>query len=116
MLRNYLVNIHKFYYKYHRGSMDSFVMPVIVFTLTLTSLLGSIDMIFNDSYCIEWLKSIHDTMVVVPGLFLIFVFSLWYRQYLPSNRELSNISGMWPALLGSLASVLLFLFASIFFH
>lgn len=116
MLRNYLISLHRFYYRFYRGSMDSPIMPAIAFTLMLTSILGSIDMVFNNSIYINWLKSIHELMVILPGFLVILIVYIWYRSNLPSDRELAKTKGMWAAVISCILSVIIFLISSIMYH
>lgn len=91
-------------------------MPVIAFALMLTSVLGSVDMVFNNSAYINWLKSIHELMVILPGFLFILILYVWYSSNLPTNRELAETKGMWGAVISCILSVIIFLISSIMYH
>lgn len=115
MLRNYLINTHKFYYHFYKGSMNYAIMPVIVLSVTITSILASIDIVFNKSEWINSLKSIHSLMITAPTYLLILILYIYYRFNLPNASDLSNKNGMWIGIIACILSVLAFLISSIFY-
>jgi ABC-type dipeptide/oligopeptide/nickel transport system permease component len=93
--------------------MDNPIMPVIVLSVTISSMLGVYDIYFNDSFWIQYLKNINRFLITVPGYFLIFVFYVYYKKNLPTRQELNGTKGMWTGVIICILSVLLFLAVSI---
>lgn len=116
MFRNYLINIHRFYNYFYKGEMDSPIMPAIVFSLTLTSVAGSMDIVFNNRDIINRLEDIHRLMIGLPNVVIMLVVYFWYRLNLPTKKELNINNGMWFGVILCILSVLCFLATSVFFN
>ena len=95
-MRNYLVNIHRFYHYYYPRSFDHAIMPVIVFSLTVNLLVYIIDCIFLDKLIFSSLDSINKYLVTAPFYVLMAVVYFWYKSKVPNESELKNFSeGRW---------------------
>ncbi len=113
MLRKFLVNVHRFYAHSHNGTMNYSIMPVIVVSISITSVLAGLDMLLNSGRVLYSLKEIHRLMVTLPSYFLIFLIFLYYRRNLPSDQELRRTKGMWSGVLICILSVVFALIVSI---
>lgn len=113
-MRNYLVNIHRFYHYYYPDNFDHAIMPVIIFSLTFNSILYSIDVLFFESTIFSYLDSINKYMVTVPGYLTLIVVYFWYKRRTPDKKELKRFNeGRWLGVLICIFSLIIALMISI---
>jgi len=112
-MRNYLINIHRFYHHFYRDSFDGPIMPCIIAGLTLNCILFTIDLLFNEGNCIKILQDVHKFAITVPGYIFVLAFYLFYKDRLPSKMELNRKDGMWFGIILSAISIMGNLLASI---
>lgn len=95
-MRQYLINIHRFYHYYYPNSFDHAIMPVVVFSLTINLLVYIVDCIFFDKLIFINLNSFNKYMVTVPFYAMLVVVYFWYKPRIPNESELKNFSkGRW---------------------
>lgn len=93
-MRNYLINIHRFYH--YPNSFDHAIMPAMVFSLTINLLVYIVDCILLDGLIFNNLRLLHRYMVVIPFYITLLVVYFWYRSRVPSIRELKEFNkGIW---------------------
>ena len=109
----YLVNIHRFYFHFYRGSFDAPIMPCIIAGLTLSCFLGIIDLTLNSGGYIMKLKEFHKFAITIPVYLFTLVFYIYYSHRLPSQKELSKKKGKWFGVILSIVGIIGFLIASI---
>lgn len=90
MIRKYLLNIHKFYHHHYEGEMDSPIMPSLVFSLTLTCILGILELlIFHGKYTTD-VFLVNKYILLFPLFIILFFIFFWYKKRLPTKQELES--------------------------
>ena len=113
MLKKLLISNHSFFYHSHNGSMSHPIMPVISVSLTIYAFLAGTEMILNEGRVLSFLDKVHPLLVVAPTYVLIIMIYLFYKNHLPSNKELRGYGKQWFGVFLCITSVLYAMFCSL---